>query len=193
VTALDTFDLDRLATAAMRARLSTLGSADLDLPTPCDGWAIRNMLAHLVGGNIRFGQALRGEAADFGTRDDEVVTSPLGEFDATAATMAATVAGLDDPKRTVRLAAAECPAYFAIGVHGADMLVHGWDLAVATGQDRTLDPELCRAALAIIGRYPPSFWGPDRFFADQVATDSADPQVRLLALTGRDPDRARAA
>jgi uncharacterized protein (TIGR03086 family) len=185
----DFVTLDRSATTATRARLAQLSVADLDRPSGCAGWDIRALLSHLVGGNLRFAQALRGEPADWPTRDAEPVASPLTEFDASAAEMAAAVAGVGDPRRPVQLEAGTPPAAFAIGVHGADMLVHGWDLAVATGQDPTLDPDLCEAALAVIQKYPPSFWGAGRFFAPRVETTSTDPQIRLLGFSGRDPNR----
>src|SRR5690242_6568119 len=164
-TRIDFVTLDQQATAATRARLARLTAADLDRPSGCAGWDIRGVLSHLVGGNIRFAQALRGEPADWPSRDAEPVASPLVEFDVSAAAMAAAVAGIDDPGRAVRLVAGEPPAFFAVGVHGADMLIHGWDLAIATGQDPTLDPDLCVASLAVLERYPASFWGPGRFFA----------------------------
>lgn len=189
---IDTYTLDRLATASTRARLATLTAADLDLPSPCAGWDVRAVLSHLVGGNIRFAQALRGEPVDWGSRDAEPVATPLEEFDASSAEMAAAVRAIADPARPTVLPAGEPPASFAVGVHGADMLVHGWDLSVATGQDPTLDPDLCRAAAGVIGKYPPSVWGPGRFFAAQLDTASTDPQERLLALTGRDPRPGRA-
>lgn len=185
---IDTYALDRRATASMRERLATLTAADLNRPTVTTDWDIRGLMSHLVGGNIRFAQALRGEPVDWPTRDAQPVATPLGEFDASAHEMAAAVAGLADPKQVVHLPAGDPPGYFAVGVHGADMLVHGWDLAVATGQDRTLDPDLCRAALAILEKYPDSFWGKGRFFAPRVDTTSSDPMQRLLALSGRDPD-----
>lgn len=190
---IDPYTLDRLATASLRARLTALTGADLDRPTQITDWDIRGLMSHLVGGNIRFAQALRGEPADWPTRDEEPVASPLGEFDGSAAEMAAAVADLADPARPVRLQAGEPPGYFAVGVHGADMLIHGWDLAVATGQDRSLDPDLCLAATAILEKYPPSFWGQGRFFAERIDTTSTDPMQRLLALSGRDPNvRGRA-
>jgi uncharacterized protein (TIGR03086 family) len=185
---IDFVTLDRLATASTRARLANLSMADLDRPTACTSWDIRALLSHLVGGNIRFAQALRGEPADWPTRDAEPVASPLAEFDASAAEMASAVAGIGDPKRAVRLPAGEPPAAFAVGVHGADMLIHGWDVAIATGHDPNLDPELCLAATAVIDKYPPSFWGTGRFFAPRIDTISTDPQVWLLAYTGRDPN-----
>ncbi len=184
---IDAPTFDRLAIAAMRTRLAALTVDDLDRPSACAGWSIRKLLAHLVGGNLRFALALNGQAADWASRDEESISSPLREFDESAAHMTAAVESIADPERPVLLPAGEPPASFAVGVHAADMLTHVWDVAVATGQDATLDPTLCRAATAVIEKYPPSFWGDGRFFAERIETASSDPQTRLLALTGRDP------
>lgn len=183
----DLCELDRLAIESTRLRVAALTETDLDRPSTCSGWDVRGVLSHLVGGNIRFAQALRGEPAHWPSRDAEPITEALAQFDTTTATMAAAVAGITDPKRPTLLPAGEPPAAFAVGVHGADMLVHGWDLAIATGQDTGLDPELCLLAIGVIEQYPPSFWGTGRFFAERLdADDQAGPQDRLLALTGRD-------
>jgi len=184
---IDFAGFDERAMQSTRRRLQSLTTTDLERPSGCTGWDIRALLSHLVGGNLRFAQALRGEPADWPTRDVEPVTSPLGEFDESARQMTAAIAGIDDPKRPTLLQAGEPPAYFAVGVHAADMRVHGWDLAVATDQDATLDPELCAAAIQVVEKYPPSFWGPGRFFAPRVELSADDPQKRLLGLTGRDP------
>jgi uncharacterized protein (TIGR03086 family) len=69
----------------------------------------------------------------------------------------------------------------------ADVFMHTWDLARATGQDETLDPAKCAqmlegmlpmdAVLRSSGQYGP---------AVHVA-DDADVQTRLIAFTGRTP------
>lgn len=181
----DPVTFDRLATESTRSRLVALTDADLDRPSTCSGWTIRNLLSHLVGGNRRFAQALRGEQPNWAGRDQEHVSTPLAEFDRTAAEMAAAVAAIEDPKQPVLLQAGDPPALFGVAVHAADMLVHGWDIAVSTGQDPVLDPALCQAAIAVLEKYPESFWGPNGFFAAKLEPDSPDPQQRLLALTGR--------
>lgn len=186
---IDSAAFDRLATASTRARLTRLTVADLDQPASTTDWDLRTLLSHLVGGNIRFAQALRGDAVDWPTRDSEPVTSPLAEFDATSADLAATISELGDPQQPVRLAAGKPPAFFAVGVHAADMLIHGWDLAIATGQDPSLDGDLCLAAIDVLEHYPASFWGPGRFFAPRIATTSSDPAMRLLSLAGRAAER----
>lgn len=186
---IDPATFDRLAIAAMRERLAKLSVGDLDRPSACAGWSIRQLLSHLVGGNLRFALALDGEAPDWASRDEEAVGSPLAEFDESAAQMTATIGQIDDPNRPALLPAGAPPAGFAVSVHATDMLVHGWDVAVSTGQDATLDPTLCRLAIAVIEKYPSSFWGDGQFFAERIAISSDDPQARLLALTGRDPHR----
>jgi uncharacterized protein (TIGR03086 family) len=82
----------------------------------------------------------------------------------------------------------ELPASHAVAVHFVDVLAHGWDLATATGQDATLDPELSVAALDIVAGYPPEVWGTPQFFAHQVPVPAtAPPHIRLVALLGRRP------
>jgi hypothetical protein len=78
---IDPYTLDLLATVSTRARLAALTVTDLDRPTATTDWDIRALLSHLVGGNLRFARALRGEPADWPTRDEEPITSPLEEFD----------------------------------------------------------------------------------------------------------------
>lgn len=72
-------------------------------------------------------------------------------------------------------------------VFTADVFMHTWDLARATDQDATLDPQRCADHLAGMepmdevlragGQYGPKV---------EVPAD-ADPQTRLIAFIGRDP------
>src|SRR5436305_1692860 len=50
-------------------------------------------------------------------------------------------------ERTLNLPFGQMPGAQAIGFNIGDGLVHTWDLAKATGRDRTLDPEVCAAVL----------------------------------------------
>jgi uncharacterized protein (TIGR03086 family) len=75
----------------------------------------------------------------------------------------------------------------SLGIAFADQLLHGWDLATATGQDATMPQGLPEAAYEMIH---------GRFTDDQrkgvfkpevdVAPDASS-QAKLLAYTGRDP------
>jgi uncharacterized protein (TIGR03086 family) len=184
---MDPVTIDSLAIASTRLRVAGLREGDLGRPTVNPGWDVRVLVAHLVGGCLLYAGALRGETVDWATRNRQTVTDSLGQFDAAAAELNEAIGALDDRRRPVTIPAGTVPATLAIAVHATDVLVHGWDLAVATGQDRALDPGLCEAATAIIGQFPASAWGNPRFYAERVHTDSADPADRLVALTGRDP------
>jgi uncharacterized protein (TIGR03086 family) len=188
---MDPVTLDRLAVASTRLRVAGLRERDLSRPTVNAGWDVRVLVAHLVGGCLLYADILRGEPADWATRNRHPVTDCVAQFDAAAAELDEAIGELDDRHRPVNIPAGDVPATVAIAVHATDMLVHGWDLAVATGQDRGLDPDLCAAAIAIIGRFPASTWGDPNFYAERVPTDSADPAGRLVALTGRDPNAGR--
>ena len=77
----------------------------------------------------------------------------------------------------------------ALGNVFGDQLVHGWDLAVSTGQDPTMPEGLLEAAFALThGRWPEEqrkgvFKPEIRIAADTSA------QEKLLAYSGRDPSR----
>jgi uncharacterized protein (TIGR03086 family) len=187
----DPVTLDSLAIASTRARVAGLRAGDLNRSTTNAGWDVRAVIAHLVGGCLLYASVLRGETVDWATRNRQPIVDPLGQFDAAAAGLKQAIGELDDRGHLVTIPAGDVPATVAIAVHATDMLVHGWDLAVATGQDRGLDRGLCEAATAIISRFPASVWGNPAFYAERVATDSAEPADRLVALTGRDPDAAR--
>ncbi len=156
--------------------------------TPCEDWDVRTLVNHVVGEELWTPPITGGQTVeDVGDRFDGDVLGPdpketarLAAKDATDAVDAMLPAG-----GTVHLSFGDFPIDEYVWQLSADHLVHGWDLAAATGQDRTLDPdvvdgvaawfaereELYRAAGAI---------GPRRESGD-------DPASRLLAAFGRDP------
>jgi uncharacterized protein (TIGR03086 family) len=66
-----------------------------------------------------------------------------------------------------------------------DVLVHGWDLAVGTGQDRSLDPGLVEACWNVIEPQLDMLRASGMFGTDVSAPADADAQTRLLAVLGR--------
>lgn len=113
---------------------------------------------------------------------------PLGAYRSTAAQVQA---ALDDPDR----AAAEFDGFFGRSTFtqaidrfvSFDLVVHGWDLARATGQDERIDAgEL------------PKLWESVELFGDAIRSEGtcgpavdvlpdSDEQTRLLAHLGRRP------
>ena len=74
-------------------------------------------------------------------------------------------------------------------VHGPpkliDVLIHGWDLAVATGQDSRLDPDLVEICWEIVRPQLELLQGSGAFGTEVIVPDDADSRTRLLAVLGR--------
>ena len=66
-----------------------------------------------------------------------------------------------------------------------DVLVHGWDLAAATGQDDTLDPELMEPCRQVIEPQLGAFRSAGALGPEVAVPAGASAQTRFLALLGR--------
>jgi uncharacterized protein (TIGR03086 family) len=116
--------------------------------TPCAEWDVRTLVNHLVG-EIRWAVPLFAGAtiAEVGAEfdGDLLGDDPVAAWDAAAP---AAIAAVQDPAAmdcTVHLSFGDFPGSEYASQLFADLLVHGWDLARATGQDERLDPELVAA------------------------------------------------
>jgi len=175
---LDLLDLYRRASEWAGERIA--GVSDLDGSTPCSGWTMRDLLNHMLETQRYFASAGRGESASPpGQTPPEVLSDdPAGDF----AQARADVVGVFGKEGVIE------KTMPALGIAFADALLHGWDVAKATGQDATMPDGLPEAAYSVIhGRFTDEqrqgIFGPEV----QVA-DDATPQQRLLAYTGRTPD-----
>jgi uncharacterized protein (TIGR03086 family) len=153
-------------------------------PSPCEGWDARDVVRHVVDVH---GMMLRSIGRSLGPAPS-VDEDPLGALRAARAEVAAVV---DDPAT----AATEYDGFFGRTTISAtidqflgfDLVVHGWDLARATGQDTTMDPaEVTRLTKQVEGMgdmlRTPGVCGPE------VAVPAdASPQDKLLGILGRDP------
>ena len=77
------------------------------------------------------------------------------------------------------------PGEIYAGHRFIDVLIHGWDLAKATGQDTTLDPELVEACWAVVEPQKDLLAGSGAFGGDHDIPPGASRQVQLLAVLGR--------
>ncbi|GAA3572780.1 TIGR03086 family metal-binding protein [Kribbella ginsengisoli] len=163
--------------------------------SPCEKWSARDVVDHVV---VMHGVMLRpvGRALDSGP---SVQDDPLAAF---RAARTAVEAVLDDPA----LAAQECetPAGRMTAadqidqVVSDDLVLHGWDLARATGQDETMDPVDVERLWASNSAIPPEVieqyrtpgaFGPGiEVFGPEIAVPEDAPlQDRLLGYIGRQP------
>ena len=104
----------------------------------------------------------------------------------------ATQAVLDDPDvagREVDSPMGRSTVESLIGRFGvADVLVHTWDLATATGQPARLDEELAAEAAGAMASLTDVLVASGHYARPVEVAPHADPTTRLIAITGRDPN-----
>lgn len=71
----------------------------------------------------------------------------------------------------------------------ADVFMHTWDLARATGKDETLDPQRCAMLLEGMQPLDELLRSSGQYGPRVEVPDDADVQTRMLAFIGRDPRR----
>jgi uncharacterized protein (TIGR03086 family) len=152
------------------------------------GWTVADLVAHLVTEQLWAVPLLAGEPYAEG-RFTEVTGDLLGDDpflgweDAADGALAA-FAEDDALRRTVHLERGPTPATQYILEMTADLTVHSWDLARATGGDTDLDGELITAAM-VLGERLPDDGVPGYFDPPLDVPAAAAPRTRMLARFGR--------
>ncbi|SEO72044.1 TIGR03086 family metal-binding protein [Trujillonella endophytica] len=153
------------------------------------GWTVADLVAHLVDEARWIPDLLAGDPADqveprFSHETGALLgDDPLTAWEAAAdAALAALATG--DLAGTVHLSRGPTPVRDYLQELTADLVVHGWDLARATGGDERIDPALLPAAEALADRLPDG--GLPGFFDPPLEVPAgASEQVRVLARYGR--------
>ena len=116
---------------------------------------------------------------------DVLGADPLAAYDASATAAAdvfAAPGALDAP---CAVSYGPVPGSVYAGHRFLDVLIHGWDLAVASGQDATLDPDLIEACWEVVAPQADMLRASGMFGHEVGTQDGADEATRLLALLGR--------
>jgi uncharacterized protein (TIGR03086 family) len=171
--------LDLYSQASEWTAQKVAGATDLDATTPCDDWQVRDLLNHMLDTQRYFVGAARGEdvSPPGPTPPGLLGSDPVQDFEQGRRELLDVYSQEGVVEKTGP----------ALGIAFADQLLHGWDLARATKQDATMPDGLAQAAYdAIHG----NFTDEQRkgiFKPEIPVDDSASPQERLLAYTGRSP------
>jgi uncharacterized protein (TIGR03086 family) len=163
--------------------VAELRAEELALPTPCSGWTVRDLLAHLVGGQFLFAQLLRGEEPAPGA--DPLGADPSAAYAGSARALLDAFRSPGALERAVTVPIGTVPGVVALHLRLVEALVHGWDLARATGRPLHHPAALVEQALTFtrnaLGEVPAG-----RAFAPpQPVPDDAPAIDRLAALLGR--------
>ena len=158
------------------------GTRDWDVPAPVDGWTARSVVDHLATWFPDFLATRPGVELPKAS-----IPIPGRAWQAQADAVQALV---EDPAGRVlkNPHIGEVPLDEAIDrFYTADVFMHTWDLARATGQDERLDPEFCAEMLAGMEPIAEMIYSSGQYGPPVPVPADADAQTRLLGFIGRDP------
>jgi len=158
-----------------------------DVPSPVAEWSARDVVRDLVEWFPSFLSAGAGVDLPRGPSvDEDPVKAWTVHCDGVQEV-------LDDPMTAGKVLKnphiGEIPLDKAIDqFYTADVFMHTWDLARATGQDDRLDPGFCALLLGGMEEYEDAMRGSGQYGTKFEVPDDADVRSRLLGFIGRNPD-----
>jgi uncharacterized protein (TIGR03086 family) len=178
----DISDRYRNLADAFADKIAAVPSDKWDAQSPCPDWTARDVVQHMVDTQGMFLGFVGKELGPIPSVDDD----PGGAWDAARAQ---TQHELDDPER----AGAEFDGFFGRSRYDEavnrflcfDLVVHGWDLARATGLDDRIEPAEIGRVREQAEAFGDAMRGPRAFGPALEPPPNADEQTKLLAFLGR--------
>ncbi|MFI0356830.1 TIGR03086 family metal-binding protein [Actinomadura sp. 9N407] len=163
----------------------------LDGPTPCPEWDVRALINHLIFWTGR-GETAARKQPPIDVEEGHDFIKDGGWADLYADQARRTAEAWTDPsawegETSLSGAPEGMPAAFIGGILFGECVLHGWDLAVATGQDTAFPDTLVRAAYERVEATAEMSREYKVFGPEVKVPESAPLQDRLLGLAGRDP------
>lgn len=135
------------ACGVVEGLIASITPEQMDLPTVNDEWIVRELINHLVRGNVWATQNLETGGAPRPTEDLIGDRSPAQAFSESAQDMLTAFSAPGALGVMVTMPFGEMPGAGLAMFRTGDLVSHAWDLAVATGQDRNIAPQLSEAVL----------------------------------------------
>ena len=159
-------------------------------PTPCTEWDVRGLLNHLIlWTSYSLERRAHGESVAQELMDKDFAAEPDFSADYRRQLDRALAAWADPAvwDRELTVMGSATPASDVAALIIAEMVLHGWDLAAATGQSYTVGDKAAEAALTAVAANAELF-RQYKGFAEPVSVAADAPVLdRVLALSGRDP------
>lgn len=184
------------ATSHLAALLASVTDEQLSARTPCEKYALGDLIDHINGLSLGFTAAATKEFGESGSQAPSGDASRLDPNWRTAIPerLRSLAAAWRDPDAwdgMTKAGGIDLPAAIAGQVALNEVVVHGWDVALASGQDFLCGTEQLQACLAFLE--PTAAPGQEASRADIYGPvvevgESATPLERLIGLAGRNPD-----
>jgi uncharacterized protein (TIGR03086 family) len=187
---MDLVEAYTLASARAGELIAATGADQLESSTPCRTWTARELVNHIVAGQYLFAAAAMGKPLG----DLSGGTPDFANGDAVAAQRDASggaAAAFADPGLGARMAElpfGTVPAAMVPGIACFEQVVHGWDLARATGQTAAMPADVVDALYPFAEQLLANVPRDGVAFATVVDVPGNAPTIdRLIALSGRRP------
>ena len=194
-------DATRLLFGDVLGRLAAVVDLDeeqLDLATPCAGFTAAQLRQHVLGWLGFFAAALRDPGAASPRPDPESFELAGGELASDVVGRCLVEIGQavadDAAGQMVTMTSSRMAGDGVLGMALGEYIVHGWDLARATGREyEAPEAAVTPAHEFLLGMVAPEYRGPDSGFFDAEVEVPADasPLDRLLGFAGCDPGWSR--
>jgi uncharacterized protein (TIGR03086 family) len=185
---LDLPGLHSRALDATRDFVAHIGREQWHDPTPCEQWDVRQLVNHLVAENLWVKPLVEGRSIhEVGDAFDGDVLGddPLAAYERSGREADAAFHEPGTMERPVGVSYGPVPGSVFVGHRLVDLVVHGWDIARATGQSTELDPDLVEACYADVEPQADLLEASGYFGTRVEVAPDADLQTKLLALLGR--------
>lgn len=165
--------------------------SDLGRPTPNDGRSVSELIGHLVGLTAAFGAAAEKDFGEWTDTNPDEQGWPSAE-DGWLATLRdrahSLVTAWREPEAwtgMTRAGGVDLPGEVAGVVALDEVVLHGWDLATATGQEYSCDDATTQVLAEFVNGFDPA--GTPGMFGPAVEAAHGTAFDRVLARSGRDP------
>ncbi len=178
---MNVIDLFERAAATFRAVLDEVGAEQHHLQTPCGPLDVSELVARAVGHQNWTRLAIHGESA---SRDYPPIEPDewMAAFDESTSAMVTELQSEGALERPVTLAAGLVfPGSDVAALAARNIFQFAWDLAVATGQDTDLAPQLANELLEISRVHLVPQRGPGGFFGPEFIPAPGAPVATVLA------------
>lgn len=158
-------------------------------PTPCSEFTVKQLANHMAGllmGSERAAKKLAA-APRPDPMPDIVGDKPGAVYSGLADKAAAAWSAKGAFDGNTHFGPGEMPAQMAGAITLMEIAVHGWDLARATGQGYSMDPEVAAAAFETLKQLNAGGRNTSAFGTEVSVGTDASTQDQLIAYSGRDP------
>jgi len=180
------------AARTMATLVTGVTDSQLDAPTPCPAYTLADMLDHVGGLSLAFTAAAQKELGAYTSQAPAPDGARLGEDWRTRipqqlTALAEAWRSPDAWQGMTQAGGVDLPGQAAGIVALNELVVHGWDVAVASGQPYDGDPASLQACLEFVSTFDAPTDGSGPFGPPVPVRDDAPLLDRLVGSTGRDP------